>query len=64
MNLPLNAREAEALRRALDDYLPELEYELARMKRERERHELVQHDELLRTLRNRIDGVIRESEVT
>lgn len=64
MNLPIDAREAEALMRALDNYLPELEYELSRVKLERDRHELVQRDSLLRLVRNRLDGVLRESEVT
>lgn len=64
MNLPIDAREAEALLRALDNYLPELEYELSRVKLERDRHDLVRRDELLRTVRNRIEGVVRESEVT
>jgi hypothetical protein len=64
MNLPIDAREAEALMRALDNYLPELEYELSRVKLERDRHSLVERDELLRVVRNRLDGVLRQSEVT
>jgi hypothetical protein len=64
MNLPLNAREAEALLRALDNYLPELEHGLSRVKLERDRHELAQRDDILRALQNRLRGVLRETEVT
>lgn len=58
MNFPIDAREAEALLQALDSYLPELEYELARVKLERDRHELVQRDQLLRDLRARLDATL------
>jgi hypothetical protein len=64
MNLPIDAREAEALLRALDNYLPELEHGLSRVKLERDRHELAQRDDILRALQNRLRGVLRESEVT
>lgn len=59
MNFPIDAREAEALLQALDNYLPELEYELARVKLERDRHELVRRDQLLRELRARLDALLR-----
>lgn len=59
MNFPMDAREAEALLQALDSYLPELEYELARVKLERDRHELVLRDQLLRDLRARLDATLR-----
>jgi hypothetical protein len=55
MDFPIDTREASALLKALDSYLPELEYELARVKLERDRHELVVEDELLRALRGRLE---------
>lgn len=58
MNFPIDVREAEALLQALDSYLPELEYELARVKLERDRHELVVRDQLLRTIRSRLDATL------
>lgn len=59
MNFPIDVSEAEALLQALDSYLPELEYELARVKLERDRHSLVVRDQLLRTLRARLDATLR-----
>lgn len=59
MNFPMDVSEAQALLQALDSYLPELEYELARVKLERDRHELVQRDQLLRDLRARLDATLR-----
>ena len=41
MNFPIDVREAEALVRALDSYLPELEFALSRVEQPRDRHELV-----------------------
>lgn len=58
MNFTIDTREAEALLQALDSYLPELEYELARVKLERDRHELVVRDQLLRDLRARLDATL------
>ncbi|MCO5168288.1 MAG: hypothetical protein M9894_18260 [Planctomycetes bacterium] len=60
MNLPLDPREVGALLDALDSYLPELEYELARVKLERDRHEMVERDELLRGIRARLELLARE----
>jgi hypothetical protein len=46
--------EAHAVKQAIDNYLPELEYELARIKLERDRRGLVALDEMLRQIRNRL----------
>jgi hypothetical protein len=54
MDITLSAREAEAVLRALDTYLPQLEFELARVKLERDRHEYVVLDETLRALHARL----------
>jgi hypothetical protein len=51
VNLNLNPTELHALMHALDRYLPELEFELARVKLERHRHDLVELDSALRTIR-------------
>lgn len=64
MNLPINEREAQALLSALENYLPELEHGLSRVKLERDRHDLAQRDDILRALQNRLRGVLRESEVS
>ena len=55
MTWTIDEREAEALRRFLDAFLPELEYDLARIKLQSDRHDLVVQDELLRALRGRLD---------
>ena len=54
MMVTLDQEEVRALVRALDGYLPELEYDLARVKHERDRHELVALDRVLLSLRNRL----------
>lgn len=54
MSIILNEHEEQALRRALENYLPELRYELARVKRERDRHELVELEATLESLRRRL----------
>jgi hypothetical protein len=54
MQIELDEREVVALMRALDRYLPELEFELARIKLERHRHDLVELDHTLRRLRERL----------
>lgn len=54
MALTLNDDEVLALRQALDTYLPELQYELARIKRERDRHPLVELDRTLTALREKL----------
>jgi hypothetical protein len=43
-----------ALRRALDNYLPELAFEIARIDLERDRHELARVEAVLRGLRARL----------
>jgi hypothetical protein len=55
MTVVLTDKEAAALRQALDAYLPELRYELARIKRERIRHDLVEQEQILSGLRQRLD---------
>jgi hypothetical protein len=55
--LTLSEEEAHALERALDNYLPELRYELARVKLERDRADLVELDEMLERLRDRLATV-------
>lgn len=54
MALTLSDEEVRALREALDSYLPELRYEAARIKLERERHGLVRLDRILSRLRERL----------
>lgn len=54
MTLILDDAEVCALRQALESYLPELRYELARVKLERDRHELVQREERLTDLLQRL----------
>jgi hypothetical protein len=46
--------EARALRRALENYLPELRYELARVKLESTRHDLVELERLLTDIEERL----------
>jgi hypothetical protein len=53
--LALSATELHALRWALDNYLPELRFAEARVKRERDRHEVVVIEETLTALRERLD---------
>lgn len=55
MTWTIDEREAEALRRFMDAFLPEFEYDLARIKLQSGRHDLVVQDELLRALRGRLD---------
>lgn len=54
MSIALSREEIEALCWALDNYLPQLRYEEARVKRERDRHEIVVREELLTALRGRL----------
>lgn len=55
MNFNIDPREGEALLRAIESYLPELERSLSRIEhRPRERHELAVDDELLIGIRNRL----------
>jgi hypothetical protein len=57
MTLTLDAAELQALMTALDRYLPELEFELARVKLERHRHDLVALDSALRSIRARLGEI-------
>ncbi|HEX2571086.1 MAG TPA: hypothetical protein VH877_16130 [Polyangia bacterium] len=57
MQIELSAEEVGFLRQALDNYMPELDYELARVKRPRDRHGLVLLAQALRRVRNRLDEV-------
>jgi hypothetical protein len=54
VTLELSDEEVQALREALDNYLPELRYELARVKLERTRHPFVTLEEALSRLRKRL----------
>jgi hypothetical protein len=56
MPVLLSDEEVEALRWALDNYLPQLRYESARVKLPRERHGLVAVEEALTRLRDRLDA--------
>lgn len=58
MPVEIRDEEARALLRALDSYLPELRYEAARVKRERDRHELVVIEETLSALRDRLERTL------
>jgi hypothetical protein len=51
----LSDEEAAALRRALEIFLPELGFDVARIDRARDRHELAHVEEVLRRLRNRLE---------
>jgi hypothetical protein len=51
--IALSADELRALRWALDNYLPQLRYDEARIKRDR--HDLVVIEETLTALRERLD---------
>jgi hypothetical protein len=54
LTLALSEAEVRALCWALDNYLPGLRYEEARVKLERDRHEVVAREELLTALRERL----------
>jgi hypothetical protein len=54
MSWQLGDDEAATIRRALDNYLPELRYELARVKLPSERHELVEFERKLTHLRRKL----------
>jgi hypothetical protein len=54
MQLTINRDEANALLRALDRLLHELEFDMARIKLPRDRHSLVELDETLHRVRDRI----------
>jgi hypothetical protein len=52
----LEEEEIAAVRWALENYLPELRYEAARIKRERDRHELVVQEQILTALLARLSS--------
>jgi hypothetical protein len=54
MGVMLNDEEVVAVRWALENYLPGLRFAEARIKRERDRHELVEREELLTALLARL----------
>ena len=54
MSLEISDEEARAIRWALDNYLPELSYEVARIKLERDRHWLAEREALLQRVRQRL----------
>jgi hypothetical protein len=54
MATTLSIEEARALATALDAYLPELRFEAARIKRQRDREELVLRERILTDLRKRL----------
>ena len=53
--ITLEQDEVTALRQALDNYLPELARDLARIDRERDRHQLAELERKLVALRRRLD---------
>ena len=55
MAVILSNDEVAALRRAIDSYLPELQYEVARIKLPRDRHDLAAIERTLVALRTRLD---------
>jgi hypothetical protein len=54
MQIELSAEEVAALGQALDNYIPELDYELSRVKRTRDRHSMVVLAQALIRVRSRL----------
>ena len=54
MSVSLSDEEARAVKALLDKYMPELDYELARIKLERDRHPLVAFERVLLELRKKL----------
>jgi hypothetical protein len=54
MAVTLSDDEARAVKTFLDKFMPELDYELARIKRERDRHSLVALEETLAKVRQKL----------
>ena len=54
MSITLGDDEARTVRELIDKYLPELNFELARVKLEHDRHPLVQLEERLTALRKKL----------
>lgn len=55
MDIKLTQQETEALKHCLDNYLPELRYDMSRVKLPRDRHDMVVFEEALTRLRRRLD---------
>ena len=58
MQIELSAEDVVFLRQALDNYIPELDYELARVKRPRDRHSMVLLAQALLRVRGRLDQAV------
>ena len=56
MAILLNDTEADAVRWALQSYLPELRYEAARIRLQSHRHELVEIEQVLSRLASRLEA--------
>jgi hypothetical protein len=54
MSVTLGDDEARTLRQLIDKYLPELEYELARIKLEHDRHPLVEFEQRVTAVRKKL----------
>ena len=54
MSVMLGDDEARTLRELIDKYLPELEYELARIKLEHDRHPLVEFEQRVIAVRKKL----------
>ncbi len=54
MPISLTDEEARAVKALLDKYMPELDYELARIKLERDRDSLVEFERVLANLRKKL----------
>jgi len=54
MSVTLGDEEARTVRQLIDKYLPELEFELARVKLEHDRHPLVEFEGRLTALRKKL----------
>jgi hypothetical protein len=54
MAITLSDDEARALKTFIDKFMPELDYELARIKHQRDRHSLVALEETLQKVRQKL----------
>ena len=55
MSVTLTDDEVGALKKALDSYLPELAFEIARIDLEADRHDVAREERILQALRKRLD---------
>ncbi len=62
MLLELTNREAQELRQALEIYLAEMDFEVARTHERKYRHGLVVDRELLETIKARVEALLRLQE--